>query len=814
MIEIYFDGKLLDNQNYLGFDVSFQPFDKEFYLGSTGSINASLTIPKEALPDSLNKVLIKINDENWYSCVVDSIEETDNEEYKITLMDALTHTEVNYDFSEKVPISAKTLLEDICTDFNIPHDEFNFTNQDVITNSYDSSMTARDYIGMIAELAGGYATINKEGKLEIKTYKDSIGTNTIDADEVDTFKIKNTVTIERVVWQFVSDKKESSLDESLYTIYLDGNNLFLQTISDEQFADICNNIIGFSFSSIKITTTNKFFNDKQIIKFTDREENVYNLLPFFEASYNGGLIGSYDSNLENSKENETRVRNNSQNIKRIKQTVDQNANTLHIAVEDITTQKEITNPHFDQRISKNSTDIEVTATSIRQEVSDKETQLKNDIAEVQKDLDETEENLNERITENKSSIEILSQNITSTVKSIGGNNLLRNSVGFAKSIKSRPSKNLLDLTDTNWKKVACILLEDNKTIRANLQGNYYANLENSTQEIIDYLMARRGTKLTFSFKEAVPNMTMGIVIYGERSDGKTYQEVWPEGTGFNLCNIEISNQFTSIKRVELRFFRIYPFQTITDTTSTITELMLNEGEYLPYEDPLKDVYYNELDFWNTNDSSNVDSLQDTDTESTTVSGSKLSITGPVILQQEYVTQINTTYGVSLKLKHLVNGGTSNPIKIRILDGERELNVLNEEQQTREYKSFIQLSEFTYEATIANPKIIIEYEGDDLVEISDLIISSGENQTWSSYFDELYGKEHRLDKYGLRLTDIGTGDYSQQTSKGLTFVDDNEIVSEISRTQAKANAGRFDNEITLRKLQMIVLDDDNIIEYVE
>ena len=110
MIEIYFDGQLLDNSNYLAFNVSYQPFEKEFYLGSTGSITASLTIPKGALPQSLTNVVIKLDGEDWYHCVVDAIEENDNEEYVLTLLELITNTEVEYDFSDKVPISAKTLL--------------------------------------------------------------------------------------------------------------------------------------------------------------------------------------------------------------------------------------------------------------------------------------------------------------------------------------------------------------------------------------------------------------------------------------------------------------------------------------------------------------------------------------------------------------------------------------------------------------------------------------------------------------------------------------------------------------------------------
>lgn len=661
MIEIYFDGELLDNQYYLAFDVNFKPFDKEFYLGSTGSINASLTIPKGALPDSLNKVQIKIDNENWYTCVVDSIEENDNEEYKINLMDALVHTEVDYDFSDKVPITAKSLLENICTDFNIPHDEFNFTNQEIMINSYDSTVSAREYIGMIAELAGGYATINHEGKLEIKTYLEN-PINIIDSEEVDSFKIKNTITVERVVWEFVSDKKESSNDESLYTIYLDGNNLFLQEMTDEIFNNICNNIIGLNISNIKITTTNKFFREKSLIKFIDREEREHVIFPFYEASYNGGLIGSYDSNLENSKENETRVKSTSQNTRRIKQIVDQDNNTLKIVVDDITTQKEVTNKQLQSSIEANSTAITQTATAIRQEVSSTETKLQGNIDDVQTNLEKSEEELEKQISDNKSIIEILSSSISNTVKSIGGCNVLRNSVGFA--------------------------------------------------------------------------------------------------TTLNEENIKT------------------------------------------------------LDFWETTNPQNVTSVQDAETESSTLSGSKIVFTGPAKIEQTFVSQVNVAHGISLKIRHRINGGTANSIKIYLLEGEVKTDILSLEQQTRAYDDFMQLSEFTYKASMANPKLVIEVEGDDLIEISDLIISQGENQAWSCYVDEVYGKEHRLDKFGLRLTDLGTGDYSEQTVNGLKFIDDNEVVGEISRNQAKSNAGRFENEITLKRLQWIVLDGDNVIEYIE
>lgn len=663
MIKIYFDGVLLDNQYYMGFNYSYEMFEKEFYLGSTGSLAATLTIPKVALPQIPTIVSIAFDNDLWMSLVIDSIEENDNEEYKLTLTDKLVDTEVEYDFSNDVPISAKTLLENICTEFLIPHDTFNFTNQDVTISAYDNTITAREYIGMIAELAGGYAIIDENGKLQIKTFLNQTPTNIITADDVDTFKIKNTITIQRVVWQFVANKFESSSDESLYTIYLDGNNLFLQNMTQEIFTNICNNIIGLTISNIKIPTTNKFFKEKDLIKFIDRDETEYIILPQYEADYLGGFIGSYDSNIDNRKQNETKVKTSATKIRRIKQIVDQDNATLTIAVQDITEQKEVTNVGLRQSIQDNTTLINQTAENIRFEVNETAGNLQGNIDVVQENLDAVEGSLLGEIQKNSSAIQLLRESITSTVKSIGGNNLLRNSVGFATTL------------DEN----------NNKT----------------------------------------------------------------------------------------------------------------------------------LDFWTETTPGHITSIQDADTEATTTSGSKIQFNGEATLSQEFVTQVGMTYGVSFKIKHIINGGTADRVKITLTgDGGVAKEVLTTEQETREYATFMQLSEFTYIATTASPKITITTTGDDIIEISDLIISQGENQAWSCYYDEVYGKEHRLDKYGLKLIDLGTGAYSQETTRALKFVENNEVVSEISKNRTKSDTAEFINSMTLRKLKMVALDDNNVIEYVE
>ena len=128
MIEIYFNGNSdpLDSDNYIGFSYSKPIFEDSFYLGSTSSVQASLVIPKDALPSNLQTVKIKLDGNDYLDLIVDNIEISDNEEATITLTDRLVSLNVNYDISESVPISAINLLNKICTDFNLPHDTFDF----------------------------------------------------------------------------------------------------------------------------------------------------------------------------------------------------------------------------------------------------------------------------------------------------------------------------------------------------------------------------------------------------------------------------------------------------------------------------------------------------------------------------------------------------------------------------------------------------------------------------------------------------------------------------------------------------------------
>ena len=148
-----------------------------------------------------------------------------------------------------------------------------------------------------------------------------------------------------------------------------------------------------------------------------------------------------------------------------------------------------------------------------------------------------------------------------------------------KSIQAtRSGKNLLNLSKCSFSR--CTLNSDNKSLTCNINDYYFAYVR--TTELNNWLLQNKGKKITFSTGTTLEGKNTGILIYGTRSDGSTYQQANETGTG--KCSITIADDFTAITSIELRFNRQKtPF---TDTTTVINYAMLELGavatEYEPY----------------------------------------------------------------------------------------------------------------------------------------------------------------------------------------------------------------------------------------
>lgn len=218
------------------------------------------------------------------------------------------------------------------------------------------------------------------------------------------------------------------------------------------------------------------------------------------------------------------------------------------------------------------------------------------------------------------------------------------------------------------------------------------------------------------------------------------------------------------------------------------------------------VGYSDTDFWLS--SGTITTKQDDDMS---LSGSEFILSGDGYLEQSYSTQPGTAYSVAFKYKHTVVG-SAGTVKVEISgDGDSVKTLLN---STEAKNTWTPVSlETPYTATSSSPKIKISVSGDDIFEITDLIIAQGSNEVWSGYADEIYGKTHKLDANGLRLFSQSSNRSSNTTSTSYQLKDGSNVISELSKDRVLTDTGEFNQGIRIGRLRTVLLDDNNIIEYI-
>lgn len=205
-------------------------------------------------------------------------------------------------------------------------------------------------------------------------------------------------------------------------------------------------------------------------------------------------------------------------------------------------------------------------------------------------------------------------------------------------------------------------------------------------------------------------------------------------------------------------------------------------------------------------------------DSLSASGSEFILTGASTLEQTYSTQLGVAYSVSFKYKHTATGNADD-VKVELIgDGDTTITVLETDDVNNEWVS-VTLTDndgnpITYNATTTTPKIRISCTANNTLEITDLIVSQGMNDVWSGYIDEVYGKEHKLDKNGLRLYSESSNNSSHMTSNSYLLKDGENIVGELSKDRVYSDSGIFNKKQKIGNLTTMVLDSNNIIEYVE
>lgn len=339
MIKIYFDNELIDEDKYSSLSNNFELFDTTFKLGTTSSNIFKLSVGKEAVTIQPSEVKIYDDTTLMATLVIDNIEE-DDYSYTYTLTDKMVNLEFYYDASLIFVNGHTTLLDialDICSKAGITLATTDFRGYDKDISWNDNTRTAREYIGYIAELNGGYAQIGEDGRLYFLKQKTN-AVKTIGIDDCKDFKIGERKEITRVVYELGTLKYEYG-DETGNTLYLNSDNVFITEASEVEA--IYNEIQGFVFYNFTTTDCPIDFNIKagQVITISDGE-NEYPTIAGYELAFYGEWYGGYSLDVESTKQEETQVISTDKKIKNLKIIVDREANRLTQLVQETSEQNE------------------------------------------------------------------------------------------------------------------------------------------------------------------------------------------------------------------------------------------------------------------------------------------------------------------------------------------------------------------------------------------------------------------------------------------------------------------------------------------
>ena len=355
LLNVYIDNNKIEDRYILECKITYTLLDNdEFCFGSTPAKTVNLKIHKNALPDTYTRFYIEsgITGETvpigYFN--VDEISKDDDYTVSLTLIDDMSLFEFNYDGSAlNYPATILTILQDICSKAGVELGSTSFLNWDKQVAVYDSTVTARTYLGYIAEQAGGFAIIGRDGKLYIRT---------IGADEAELalryfseYSWGERFKVSRIAYEDgVQDFKKGN--EVNNTIWISSDNMYI--VEQEQIDNIYNEYQDFEVYSFSGTSIVDPAWDMGDIITIDNRKIVFQ----GELEYKGKFKASISSDIQAKTKEDTTVTKISETtkIRRVQSQIDQ--------VEGIITQLVQETGEYEEKL----TQVEQTVDSINQNV--------------------------------------------------------------------------------------------------------------------------------------------------------------------------------------------------------------------------------------------------------------------------------------------------------------------------------------------------------------------------------------------------------------------------------------------------------------
>lgn len=268
--------------------------------------------------------------------------------------------EFNYDGSELISKGKVTLSEvaqDICKKAGVELGSTSFLNSDKKVSVYDNTVTAREYLSYIAESAGCFACIDREGKLCFREFcKDE---KEIPLELFGEYKWGEEFKISKVSYE---DGVRSFKfgDNTRNNLWINQENMYI--VDEDQVQKIYNKIKGLTVNTFEgkvIIDPAIDIGDKMVI-------NGKNVIYQGEMSLEGRFIAQISSKIQIKQKEETTVKKESQKVvnRRVQSRINQAEGKIEQLVEETSENS--------KKITKHEQDIN----GITQSVSEVKTEVK------------------------------------------------------------------------------------------------------------------------------------------------------------------------------------------------------------------------------------------------------------------------------------------------------------------------------------------------------------------------------------------------------------------------------------------------------
>lgn len=389
-MNIYIDDVLVNPDYILDFKKGGNAFEEEFCLGGTPSQYVEMKLYKDKMPESFKKIRVEYgilinhaltvaevnamlvgtlngipvkslssNDSSFEMIpigIYNVDDYTDNDDNTITIkaLDNMIKFEFNYDGRELISKGEATLLEvaqDICKKAGVELNSTSFLNSDKKVAVYDNTVTARKYISYIAESAGGFACIDRKGKLCFrKFYQDE---TEIPLEIFGEYKWGEEFKISKVSYED-GIRSFKFGDDTRNNLWINQENMYI--VDEDQVQKI--------YNEIKDLTSNTFEGKTVIDPAIDLGDKIVidgkNVIYQGEMSLEGSFIAQISSKIQIKQKEETTVKKESQKVvnRKVQSRIDQAEGKIEQLVEETSEQS--------QKLTK----VEQTVDSISQKVSD------------------------------------------------------------------------------------------------------------------------------------------------------------------------------------------------------------------------------------------------------------------------------------------------------------------------------------------------------------------------------------------------------------------------------------------------------------